>query len=99
MVTFGQLKSRMINILMSALQVETDSQNTHMLLGALLLCVQDSVIHEELDSSSSDVQSSSAPETNLLSSGEKILNFNSFLLFLAFNSLFLSYTKKFHKTH
>lgn len=68
MITFGQLKSRMINILMSALQVETDSQNTHMLLGALLLCVQDSVIHEELESSSSDVQSS-APDTNLLSSG------------------------------
>lgn len=54
---------------MSGLQVETDSQNTHMLLGALLLCVQDSVIHEELDGASSDVQSSSAPETNLLSSG------------------------------
>ncbi|KAL7044929.1 hypothetical protein ACKWTF_002104 [Chironomus riparius] len=66
--TFGQLKPRLINILMSGLQVETDSQNTHMLLGALLLCVQDSVIHEELDGASSDVQSSSAPETNLLSS-------------------------------
>jgi hypothetical protein len=55
---------------MSALQVETDSQNTHMLLGALLLCVQDSVTHEEADTS--DGQSTSAPETNLLSSG----NFN-----------------------
>lgn len=51
---------------MNALQVETDSQNTHMLLGALLLCVQDSVHHEETESS--DVQS--APDTNLLSSGE-----------------------------
>lgn len=59
----------MINILMSAIQVETDSQNTHMLLGALLLCVQDSVTHEDVDSATSDVQSSSAPETNLLSSG------------------------------
>lgn len=73
--TFGQLKPRLINILMSGLQVETDSQNTHMLLGALLLCVQDSVIHEELDGSSSDVQSSSAPETNLLSSGIRLLPF------------------------
>lgn len=58
---------------MSGLQVETDSQNTHMLLGALLLCVQDSVIHEELDGASSDVQSSSAPETNLLSSGRYLI--------------------------
>lgn len=56
---------------MSALQVETDSQNTHMLLGALLLCVQDSVFHEE-NENSSDSQSTSAPETNLLSSGEKL---------------------------
>lgn len=71
--TFGQLKPRLINILMSGLQVETDSQNTHMLLGALLLCVQDSVIHEELDGS--DVQSSSAPETNLLSSGMRLVTF------------------------
>jgi hypothetical protein len=56
---------------MSALQVETDSQNTHMLLGLLLLCVQDSVIYEE--DSNSDVQS--APETNLLSSGETFHHF------------------------
>jgi hypothetical protein len=68
-ITFGQLKSRMINILMSALQIETDSQNTHMLLGALLLCVQDSVMNEDSDNSS-DVQSSSAQETNFLSSGK-----------------------------
>lgn len=67
------MKSRLINILMSALQVETDSQNTHMLLGALLLCVQDSVFHEESDSNSSDVQS--APGTNLLSSGEIFIDF------------------------
>ncbi len=53
---------------MSALQVETDSQNTHMLLGALLLCVQDSVNQEE-NESASDNQSNSAKETNLLSSG------------------------------
>jgi hypothetical protein len=65
---------------MSALQVETDSQNTHMLLGALLLCVQDSVIHEESESSS-DSQSTSAPETNLLSSGEKFKRFKfSFII-------------------
>lgn len=77
-ITFGQLKSRLINILMSALQVETDSQNTHMLLGLLLLCVQDSVIHEE--DSNSDVQS--APETNLLSSGEIFQQFQKIHLIL-----------------
>lgn len=32
-VTFAQLKSRLMNLLINALQVETDSQNTHMLLG------------------------------------------------------------------
>lgn len=70
-VTFGQLKPRLTNIMMSALQIETDSQNTHMLLGGLLLCVQDSVTFEEFDAgAASDGQSTSARETNLLSSGE-----------------------------
>lgn len=32
-VTFAQLKSRLMNLLINALQVETDPQNTHMLLG------------------------------------------------------------------
>lgn len=67
--TFGQLKPRLINILMSALQIETDSQNTHMLLGGLLLCVQDSANFEDVDNLS-DTQSTSARDTNLLSSGE-----------------------------
>ncbi|XP_022233300.2 ral GTPase-activating protein subunit beta isoform X11 [Drosophila obscura] len=49
MFTFIQLKSRLMNILMNALQVETDAQNTHMLLGGLLLCVQDAVTFEETD--------------------------------------------------
>lgn len=57
---------------MSALQIETDSQNTHMLLGGLLLCVQDSVSFEDSESVS-DVNSTSAKETNLLSSGEFFL--------------------------
>lgn len=55
---------------MNALQVETDSQNTHMLLGGLLLCVQDSVAFEETENSS-DLHSNSAQDTNLLSSGKK----------------------------
>lgn len=44
-----QLKPRLINILMNALQVENDAQNTHMLLGGLLLLVQDAVTFEELE--------------------------------------------------
>ncbi|KAJ6629279.1 Ral GTPase-activating protein subunit beta [Pseudolycoriella hygida] len=67
--TFAQLKPRLINVLMNALQVEADAQNTHMLLGGLLLCVQDSAIFEENDSNSEMYQSSPAPsDTNLLSS-------------------------------
>lgn len=69
-ITFAQLKPKLINILMMAIQVETDSQNTHMLLGGLLLCVQDAVAFEETECSlASDGQSTLAPETNILSSG------------------------------
>lgn len=58
--------------MMSAIQVETDSHNTHMLLGGLLLCVQDSVSFEDTESGASDVHSTSAKdERNLLSSGER----------------------------
>ncbi|XP_032585194.1 ral GTPase-activating protein subunit beta isoform X10 [Drosophila mojavensis] len=53
-MTFLQLKSRLMNILMNALQVETDAQNTHMLLGGLLLCVQDAVTFEESELGASD---------------------------------------------
>lgn len=56
--------------MMSAIQVETDSHNTHMLVGGLLLCVQDSVSFEETENNTSDVHSTSAREGNLLSSGE-----------------------------
>ncbi|XP_052870106.1 ral GTPase-activating protein subunit beta [Anopheles cruzii] len=48
-VTFIQLKPRLMNILMNALQVETDPHNTHMLLGGLHLCVQDSVTFEAFE--------------------------------------------------
>lgn len=67
-ITFIQQKSRLINILMNALQVETDAQNTHMLLGGLMLCVQDSAIFE--DTNTDYRHTSPAPsDTNLLSSG------------------------------
>lgn len=70
MITVAQLKPRLINILMNALQVETDPQNTHMLLGGLLLCVQDSAIFEDSDNNNEQYHSSPAPsDGNLLSSG------------------------------
>jgi len=40
-VTFIQLKSRLMNLLINALQVETDPQNTHMLLGKLIKLMKD----------------------------------------------------------
>lgn len=87
-ITFGQLKPRLINILMSALQIETDSQNTHMLLGGLLLCVQDSVNFEEFDSASFDANSTSARETNLLSSGKCKMFSSSLLPYLIISSFY-----------
>ncbi|XP_017030229.1 ral GTPase-activating protein subunit beta isoform X11 [Drosophila kikkawai] len=72
--TFIQLKSRLMNILMNALQVETDAQNTHMLLGGLLLCVQDAVTFEETELGGANMSHNSSGvqhqhhEANLLSS-------------------------------
>lgn len=56
---------------MNAIQVETDPQNTHMLLGGLMACVQDSALFEECAEVNVDGrQTSPAPsDTNLLSSG------------------------------
>jgi hypothetical protein len=71
-VTFIQLKPRLINILMNALQVETDAQNTHMLLGGLLLTVQDAVAFEESEQSGSDLLQPSPADGNLLSSGMRV---------------------------
>ncbi|XP_032591657.1 ral GTPase-activating protein subunit beta isoform X7 [Drosophila grimshawi] len=73
-LTFMQLKARLMNILMNALQVELDAQNTHMLLGGLLLCVQDAVTFEEtfdLGSGSEHLSGAAGAqhhEENLLSS-------------------------------
>uniref|UniRef100_A0A182NE38 Ral GTPase-activating protein subunit alpha/beta N-terminal domain-containing protein n=1 Tax=Anopheles dirus TaxID=7168 RepID=A0A182NE38_9DIPT len=70
-ITFIHLKPRLINILMNALQVETDPQNTHMLLGGLHLCVQDSVTFEETENGSAEALHSlhpTAETSNLLSS-------------------------------
>ncbi|XP_065158063.1 ral GTPase-activating protein subunit beta isoform X3 [Atheta coriaria] len=63
--TFGQLKPRLMNLVMNALQVENDPQNTHMLLGGLFLCVQDASVYEKVEQVT---QPSSEQTTNLLSS-------------------------------
>ncbi|XP_018579922.1 ral GTPase-activating protein subunit beta isoform X2 [Anoplophora glabripennis] len=64
-ITFGQLKPKLMNLLMNALQIESDPQNTHMLLGGLFLCVQDSAIYEKVEQVT---QPSTETSSNLLSS-------------------------------
>lgn len=64
-ITFGQLKLRLMNILINALQSETDPQNTHMLLGGLYLAVQDSALFEKSEQFS---QVTTEYNPNLLSS-------------------------------
>lgn len=56
---------------MNALQVETDPNNTHMLLGGLLLTVQDSAVYEDTVDVQVDLRQTSPAlsDTNLLSSG------------------------------
>ncbi|KAK7862306.1 hypothetical protein R5R35_014671 [Gryllus longicercus] len=68
-LTFAQLKPRLMNLLINALQVEGDPQNAQMLLGGLLLSVQDSAAAEEMDQITQlDVGPSSDTTSNLLSS-------------------------------
>lgn len=55
MITFIELKPRLVNVLMNALQHETDAQNTHMLLGGLLMVVQDSAWFEECENAAAGV--------------------------------------------
>ncbi|XP_057325973.1 ral GTPase-activating protein subunit beta isoform X2 [Microplitis mediator] len=68
LITFGQLKPRLMNLLINALQVETDPLNTHMLLGGLLLSVQDSATVEEVEQSTTQDTLTNETPTNLLSS-------------------------------
>ncbi|KAK0179173.1 hypothetical protein PV327_007988 [Microctonus hyperodae] len=67
-LTFGQLKPRLMNLLINALQVESDPLNTHMLLGGLLLSVQDSATVEEVEQSAALDALANDTSTNLLSS-------------------------------
>lgn len=56
---------------MNAIHVETDPQNTHMLLGGLMLSVQDSALFEECAEINVDMRQTTpdTSDTNLLSSG------------------------------
>lgn len=72
---------------MNALQVETDAQNTHMLLGGLLLTVQDAVTFEDSESLGAEHHNlhggSTSPghgnaESNILSSGKLRYLFSDF---------------------
>lgn len=91
-----QLKPRLINILINALQVETDANNTHMLLGGLLLTVQDSALFEDTADAQLDLRQSSPAlsDTNLLSSGKSLISltillecYQTLFYFASFTSL------------
>uniref|UniRef100_A0A4W3JP54 Ral GTPase-activating protein subunit beta n=1 Tax=Callorhinchus milii TaxID=7868 RepID=A0A4W3JP54_CALMI len=49
-VTFLSLKLRLVNVLIGALQTETDPNNTQMILGAMLNIVEDSALLEAIGS-------------------------------------------------
>lgn len=54
LTNFNHLKPRIVNLLVNALQVETETGNAQMLLGCLLLMVQDSSALEEAELRQSD---------------------------------------------
>ncbi|CAH1791195.1 unnamed protein product, partial [Owenia fusiformis] len=61
--TFLSLKMRMIELLLRALTIETDSMNTQMLLGGLMLCVQDLAMCEEVEQTMVQQTTDACPET------------------------------------
>ncbi|XP_065199453.1 ral GTPase-activating protein subunit beta isoform X2 [Planococcus citri] len=66
-ITFGLLKPRLVNLLISALQVENDSCNAHLLLGGLLFIIHDSALYEQANiSSTSHNDHTSESGANLL---------------------------------
>ncbi|XP_071439557.1 ral GTPase-activating protein subunit beta isoform X3 [Hetaerina americana] len=75
-LTFIQLKPRLMNLLINALQVESDPQNTQMLLGGLLLSVQDAAAYEEMEQGIQLDQGQDTP-SNLLSSASDTMSSHS----------------------
>ncbi|XP_050435690.1 ral GTPase-activating protein subunit beta isoform X3 [Adelges cooleyi] len=76
-IIMGELKPRVMNLLINALQFESDSHNSQMLLGGLLLCVQDSAFYEESENDTeSDVTAQSDTTSNLLSSVDTMSSFS-----------------------
>uniref|UniRef100_A0A146LGW4 Ral GTPase-activating protein subunit beta n=1 Tax=Lygus hesperus TaxID=30085 RepID=A0A146LGW4_LYGHE len=66
--TLGQLKTRITNLLINALQVESDPHNTHMLLGGLLVLVQETAGIEQQSQDKNSIQNSSYPSGHSASS-------------------------------
>ena len=66
--TFSALRLKLVNLLIQALHTETDSVNIHMLLGGLLIIVQDSAIFESTVSSHDHQLSASTTANNPSSS-------------------------------
>lgn len=74
-LTFAQLKPRLMNLLINALQVESDPQNAQMLLGGLLLSVQDSASAEEVEPvTQPDPGPGSDSTSNILSSASDTIS-------------------------
>ncbi|XP_042214710.1 ral GTPase-activating protein subunit beta-like isoform X3 [Homarus americanus] len=67
-LALSHLRPQLVNLLTSALQVETDPANTQMLLGGLLFCVQDAALCEVMDSISQH-NFSTDRDHNIMSSG------------------------------
>ncbi|XP_060532463.1 ral GTPase-activating protein subunit beta isoform X4 [Cylas formicarius] len=76
-LTLGSLKPKLMNLLMNALQVEYDPQNTHMLLGGLFLSVQDATLYERVEpipqptTSTSNLLSSAFDTASMASSNDR----------------------------
>ncbi|XP_038075013.1 ral GTPase-activating protein subunit beta-like isoform X2 [Patiria miniata] len=56
LVTFQSLKPKLVDLMITAVQCETDSYNTQMLLGAMHFCVLDSAMCEEMEAKQAEME-------------------------------------------
>ncbi|XP_071799267.1 ral GTPase-activating protein subunit beta-like isoform X2 [Asterias amurensis] len=56
LVTFLSLKPKLVDLMITAVQCETDSYNTQMLLGAMHFCVLDSAMSEEMEAMQAEME-------------------------------------------